>query len=114
MSTDATGEEVHRKRPPDALLHNFYVKSIQAMRQEIQSKSSLVPAEPYSFGPVTHALENIKHFESPASSGWTFDHIIRFQTVVLAEQPTSSLFPSSYQVRDDDKALRQMITDGFF
>jgi hypothetical protein len=103
-------EAIHRKLPPpDSLADNFYVNSIRAMRSEVR-RSVRSDGQPYS-GPINHALENIREFDC---SGWTREHLIRFQAVVISDQLAHSLFPRQYAVGEVDKAFQKIQADGFF
>jgi hypothetical protein len=105
-------EPMHRQRPPQWYLDSDpYAQRIKFMRDEVDAAPPRADGPPYL--PIDHALETIRNFESSASS-WTRDHLTRLQVVVLENQRGQQLFPADWVVRDDDKAVMKMLTDGFF
>jgi hypothetical protein len=105
-------EAEHRRRPPPWALDNDpYVMSIKTMRDEVDATAPRADDIPYL--PIDHALETIPNFECSASN-WTQDHLNRLQVVILEGQKDQQLFPADWAVRNDDKAVMKMMTEGFF
>jgi hypothetical protein len=87
-----------------------FICRIQRMRREVDTFNE--DREP-CYGPISHALETLPNF-SCSHSGWSMEHLCRFQ-VVAKDEPTEELmFPAQYMVTDDDKTLKAITEDGFF
>jgi hypothetical protein len=103
---------LHRRDPvPEIFDHgNEYVGQIRRMRDEFLA---LQKAAGNLEGPISHALNRIHGFATPASE-WTMEHICRFQAVFVEQQPDMALFPEPYVLSNKDKTFVAAEEDGFF
>lgn len=105
-------EAFHRRPPPPDILgpDNFYVGLIQHIRENTRE---FVGLDGGKHGPISHALQTIRGFACSAS-GWTEDHLARFQVLVLPGQVAGAMFPREYALSAHDKTLQTIQTEGFF
>jgi hypothetical protein len=59
------------------------------------------------------ALQTIRDFACSAS-GWTAEHLTRFQVIVLRDQLPDAMFPSEYALSADDRTYAAIQAEGFF
>src|SRR5947207_6614840 len=94
--------ETHSLNP-----NNEYIRQIRQMRNEVHAVNYPDVKEQ---GPISHALERVDNF---AASEWTLDHMLRFQVIVLENQPGVAMFPNEYVVGEKDKTLIAAMKDEF-
>jgi hypothetical protein len=66
-----------------------------------------------SLGPISHAVTCVNRFNCSAS-GWTKEHLTRFQIIVLNDLTANHLFPDEFIPSDSDSTMSALKSEGFF
>lgn len=108
--TSSSNEPLHRRPPTSLKPSNKYLYTIQGMRNNVRE---FIGLDGGNHGPISHALQNIRDFACSAS-GWTQEHLTRFQIIILPGQLPDDMFPSEYVPSADDKTHTSIQAEGFF
>jgi hypothetical protein len=103
---------LHRQNPPGLVVtvRNEYVRAIRDMRSH---SKGLMDQSNQRIGPIAFAVDNIEGFKCSAS-GWSRQHLTRFQVIPVGDVVIDYLFPMEYLLEDTDETMIALENEGFF